>query len=77
MARCVRVASECIEELRERKARLPEGEILVWDKDDEVAMRFVGACANIRASIFHIDTKTLFDIKCRQSASRMMTLEHH
>ena len=40
-----------------------EGRLLVWDKDDEAAMQFVAACANLRAHIFHIGTKPLFDIK--------------
>jgi len=36
---------------------------LVWDKDDEPAMDFVAACANIRSHVFGIATKTRFDIK--------------
>ncbi|EZA54639.1 hypothetical protein DMN91_007233 [Ooceraea biroi] len=36
---------------------------LVWDKDDQHAMDFVAACANIRAHIFGIPQKTRFDIK--------------
>ncbi|XP_020282015.1 SUMO-activating enzyme subunit 2 isoform X1 [Pseudomyrmex gracilis] len=36
---------------------------LVWDKDDQHAMDFVAACANIRAYIFGIPQKTRFDIK--------------
>lgn len=40
-----------------------EGRLLVWDKDDDAAMQFVAACSNIRAHIFHIGTKPLFDIK--------------
>uniref|UniRef100_A0A915PBS9 SUMO-activating enzyme subunit n=1 Tax=Meloidogyne floridensis TaxID=298350 RepID=A0A915PBS9_9BILA len=36
---------------------------LVWDKDDDPAMRFVAACANLRAHIFHIGIDTLFNIK--------------
>jgi len=37
---------------------------LVWDKDDQHAMDFVAACANIRAHIFGISQKSRFDIKC-------------
>lgn len=37
---------------------------LVWDKDDQHAMDFVAACANIRAHIFGIPQKSRFDIKC-------------
>lgn len=40
-----------------------EGNTLVWDKDDDASMRFVAACANLRAHIFHIGTDTLFNIK--------------
>ncbi|XP_012225113.1 SUMO-activating enzyme subunit 2 [Linepithema humile] len=36
---------------------------LVWDKDDQHAMDFVAACANIRAHIFGISQKSRFDIK--------------
>jgi len=36
---------------------------LVWDKDDDAAMDFVAACANIRSYVFHIAQKTRFDIK--------------
>jgi len=38
--------------------------VLTWDKDDEDAMRFVAACANLRAYAFHIPLKSLFEIKC-------------
>lgn len=38
---------------------------LIWDKDDQHAMDFVAACANIRAYIFGIPQKTRFDIKCK------------
>lgn len=40
------------------------GNHLVWDKDDQHAMDFVAACANIRAHIFGIPQKSRFDIKC-------------
>eukprot|EP00055_Hartaetosiga_balthica_P003557 m.8183 g.8183 ORF g.8183 m.8183 type:complete len:611 (-) comp3048_c0_seq1:133-1965(-) len=36
---------------------------LVFDKDDEDTMNFVYAASNIRAYIFHIDNKSLFDVK--------------
>ncbi|GMT12559.1 hypothetical protein PFISCL1PPCAC_3856, partial [Pristionchus fissidentatus] len=53
---------KAVETLRERKAASADG-ILTWDKDDDAAMRFVAACANIRAGIFHIAPKSLFEIK--------------
>ncbi|VIO97630.1 ThiF family protein, putative [Brugia malayi] len=43
--------------------RVKDGSVLSWDKDDEPAMRFVAACANLRAHVFSIPLKTLFDIK--------------
>ncbi|TKR60004.1 hypothetical protein L596_029600 [Steinernema carpocapsae] len=36
---------------------------LTWDKDDEDAMKFVAAAANIRSHVFAIPLKSLFDIK--------------
>ncbi|CAD6197026.1 unnamed protein product [Caenorhabditis auriculariae] len=60
---CARVFAAAVESLRDRKIALGEHEILTWDKDDDDAMRFVAACANIRASLFSIQPKTSFDIK--------------
>ncbi|XP_014228552.1 SUMO-activating enzyme subunit 2 [Trichogramma pretiosum] len=51
--------SKAFEECRKKAA----DDHLVWDKDDEAAMDFVAACANIRAYIFGIAQKTRFDIK--------------
>ncbi|GMT04696.1 hypothetical protein PENTCL1PPCAC_26870, partial [Pristionchus entomophagus] len=53
---------KAVESLRVRKAATSDG-ILTWDKDNEDAMRFVAACANIRAVIFGIQPKSLFEIK--------------
>lgn len=39
--------------------------ILSFDKDDEDAMDFVTAASNLRAHIFNIPTKSLFDVKCK------------
>ncbi|OMJ10824.1 Ubiquitin-activating enzyme E1-like [Smittium culicis] len=36
---------------------------LQFDKDDEDALRFVGSSANLRASVFGINTQSLFQIK--------------
>jgi ubiquitin-like 1-activating enzyme E1 B len=43
--------------------RMKESGDLVWDKDDDSAMDFVTACANIRAAVFGIGRKTRFDVK--------------
>lgn len=64
-AQCGKVFVDSVVALSGRKAKLPEGSILAWDKDDDEAMRFVAACANIRAMIFGIPMKTAFEIKCR------------
>ncbi|XP_018322684.1 SUMO-activating enzyme subunit 2 isoform X3 [Agrilus planipennis] len=58
--RCARVFSETVANL---KAELKGNKFLVWDKDDQDAMDFVTACANIRAHIFSIPQKSRFDIK--------------
>lgn len=42
---------------------LGEGALLSWDKDDDPAMNFVAAAANLRAHIFGIPLRTKFEIK--------------
>ena len=49
--------------LRHISARRKEKGILEWDKDDEDAMMFVAAAANIRAAIFNIEQKTQWKVK--------------
>ncbi|XP_054733383.1 SUMO-activating enzyme subunit 2 [Anastrepha obliqua] len=63
LAECATVFSECIKQLSVNFLKLGEGEALVWDKDDQPAMDFVAACANIRAYIFDIGRKSRFEIK--------------
>lgn len=55
----------CVRMLHGRCADTP---ILVWDKDDDVAMDFVTCVANIRAHIFQIPQKSRFDVKCKYLA---------
>uniref|UniRef100_A0AAG5D958 SUMO-activating enzyme subunit n=1 Tax=Anopheles atroparvus TaxID=41427 RepID=A0AAG5D958_ANOAO len=62
-AQSAKVFGESIKALRESFTKLPEGDHLVWDKDDKHAMDFVAACANIRAEIFGIPRKSRFDVK--------------
>lgn len=38
--------------------------IITFDKDDEDAMDFVTAASNLRAHVFNITMKSLFDVKC-------------
>ena len=58
---CTRIFEKSIIILKERC--IASDEPLVWDKDDEAAMDFVTATANIRSQIFHISSKSRFDIK--------------
>lgn len=41
--------------------------ILTFDKDDDDAMDFVTAASNLRAYVFGIEKKSLFDVKCKLS----------
>jgi len=52
---------DCVDILKERCKG--SDEVLVWDKDDDVAMDFVASTSNIRSQIFHIAVKSKFDIK--------------
>lgn len=65
MSKCAWVFAESVQALKNELAKKSTGDYLVWDKDDKHAMEFVAACANIRAHIFSIETKSLFDIKCK------------
>jgi len=61
MVECGKAFELCVTKLKERSKASDEP--LVWDKDDPMAMDFVVATSNIRAHIFHIPTKSRFDIK--------------
>jgi len=63
MAECATVMDTSIKSLKESLSKLPAGDHLVWDKDDEPAMDFVTACANIRCNIFDIANKSRFEVK--------------
>lgn len=41
------------------------GNVLSFDKDDDDAMDFVTATANLRAHIFNIPQKSRFQVKCK------------
>lgn len=60
---CADVFKDSVKALKVTMAKLPEGDHLVWDKDDKYAMEFVASCANIRSQIFNIPKKSCFDIK--------------
>lgn len=66
ISKCGTVFAESVKNLKKALAACQEkspNNHLVWDKDDQSAMDFVAACANIRAYIFGIPQKTRFDIK--------------
>lgn len=49
--------------LKERETQ--SDAILSFDKDDDDAMDFVTAASNLRAHVFNIPSKSLFDVKCK------------
>jgi len=63
LRKCRDVFEQAVTKLKDRLKAKDYKDDLVWDKDDEDAMDFVTACANIRAHIFGIAMKTRFDIK--------------
>ena len=67
-AECAAVLERAIGSLKDQLAARPQGDHLVWDKDDEDGMDFVAACANLRAHCFGIRLNTKFTIKCETAA---------
>ena len=63
LKQCGQVLESSIGKLKAKLEATNFEDHLVWDKDDEAAMDFVAACANIRANVFNIPQKTRFDIK--------------
>lgn len=63
MAECRKVFADSLSNLKEAASSLKEDDHLVWDKDDQDAMDFVSACANVRSIIYSIPPKSRFDIK--------------
>ncbi|XP_014474119.1 PREDICTED: SUMO-activating enzyme subunit 2 [Dinoponera quadriceps] len=66
VSRCGAIFADSVKSLSQALKTSQEkspGNHLIWDKDDQHAMDFVAACANIRAHIFGIAQKTRFDIK--------------
>jgi len=60
---CADVFASAVNKLSEQLKASDYKDHLVWDKDDEAAMDFVAACANIRSKVFGIPAKTRFDVK--------------
>ena len=67
ISECCGVFSKAVSALHKRLGESsddPNSQILCWDKDDEDAMSFVAAAANLRCFIFSIGVKSKFEIKC-------------
>ncbi|KAI7852848.1 hypothetical protein BDC45DRAFT_545812 [Circinella umbellata] len=63
---CLDMFKDSVERLSKRLQELKKKDndtILSFDKDDEDAMDFVTATANLRAHIFHIPQKSRFEVK--------------
>ncbi|XP_016966363.1 SUMO-activating enzyme subunit 2 [Drosophila biarmipes] len=60
---CAQVFANALKELSLTFLKLEGDDTLSWDKDDQPAMDFVAACANVRSHIFNIERKSRFEIK--------------
>ncbi|XP_068143427.1 SUMO-activating enzyme subunit 2 [Drosophila tropicalis] len=60
---CSQIFANTLKDLSSAFLNLKGDDTLVWDKDDQPAMDFVSACANIRSHIFDIEKKSRFEIK--------------
>ncbi|KAH8402821.1 hypothetical protein KR222_001894 [Zaprionus bogoriensis] len=60
---CAQIFASALKALSAAFLKLENNDTLVWDKDDQPAMDFVAACANIRSHIFDIERKSRFEIK--------------
>ena len=63
LKQCAEVLESSINKLKAQYEKSDYKDHLVWDKDDDAAMDFVAACANIRAFVYNIPQKTRFDVK--------------
>uniref|UniRef100_A0A8R1HSM0 SUMO-activating enzyme subunit n=1 Tax=Caenorhabditis japonica TaxID=281687 RepID=A0A8R1HSM0_CAEJA len=62
LSTCAQVFADCVKQLREQIRAQPDLR-LSFEKDEPTIMAFVAAVANIRATIFSIGTKSMFEIK--------------
>ncbi|XP_034482542.1 SUMO-activating enzyme subunit 2 [Drosophila innubila] len=60
---CAQVFANALKDLSAAFLKLEGDDTLVWDKDEQAAMDFVAACANVRSNIFDIERKSRFEIK--------------
>lgn len=65
VSECCQVFNDSVQQLSNRLANESGEQILSWDKDDEDAMNFVAAAANLRCIVFSIIIKSKFEIKCK------------
>lgn len=74
MRECAETLASSIASIKADFAALPDGDHLVWDKDDRHPMDFVAACANIRSYVFGIPLKSRFEVKCEYTNGRRLPL---
>lgn len=67
--------SKRLKELQEKAHEEDPTPILTFDKDDVDTLDFVAATANLRATTFHIENKSKFDIK--RGLNRTRSSWHH
>eukprot|EP00043_Microstomoeca_roanoka_P008867 m.85133 g.85133 ORF g.85133 m.85133 type:complete len:600 (-) comp14413_c0_seq6:138-1937(-) len=60
---CIQKFLSSAAELKRRFLACSPGDYLTWDKDDDIAMDFVCAAANLRAQVFGIPLRSRFDVK--------------
>ncbi|CAN7989202.1 unnamed protein product [Ixodes hexagonus] len=63
MQECGEVFGDSLTRLKMRVQALPQGDHLVWDKDNKECLDFVTACSNLRAHCFGIPQTSKFDVK--------------
>lgn len=63
ISECCKIFEDSVQKLHQRLTNSNQDEILCWDKDDDDAMDFVAAAANLRCLVFSIVVKSKFEIK--------------
>lgn len=66
-AECIRELCACVAELWGDVAKSSLIGTFAFDKDDKIAMRFVAAAANLRGSVFKIESLCFHDVKVHLS----------
>jgi hypothetical protein len=59
-----------------KRVATDHGEPLDWDKDDDDALDFATAAANLRAAVFAIPSKTRWDVKRKFGSRRVRDMSN-